>query len=621
MSSPYRPAPQLVYDTSAFELSPDYEVDSAPWTSRDLDQTIRERAQKEKTRREMQVNYYRIGHTMAFPLPVNRRYTSADLPAGIANIEHYPWLIWLCWNLEERWLILHAAWRRHGDDEAGAILQREIAALAQWDCFHETHNEVGLVTAHLASLLALVLADESGWNREHLTNAQAAADAMLDRDVTPWFATQWAGRETLTSEHIHNIPVIALTRTAQLARVRQHPMTETWDRQAITVLHAWAKLRMGEEHHTEGTAYDGYFMDSMTGWLAHLPQRDALVAETKEAFRSLAEQWMQLTLPGRLDLHAPLADTEQEMPYWANALRRLATWYDWPEMHALLVRMPLNRLPAAIVVEAAAQSLMETRDLPSPTSGFIEHPNALTMRSGWTSDDFLVVVGATRSSLGHLHHDGGHLILGWQSRFWITDPGYQQYRQGEERDYSIGQMAHNCPVINGIAQSLNKTKILPSENECIVQLDLSMCYEGLSEAASVKRTIHVAENQTPLVLLRDQFSGLEANASIKTHWLGGAHFAWAFVEGWARLSDGQHTLWLGTLESAILPRQLIRHQGTRGPLTLAHEHTLKKTQGEQTWLFWGDDAGGWQPPQLTRDAQGVKVELPIDSNQSHHFAI
>jgi len=610
MPSPHRISTPLVYDTSAFELSPDYPADSAPWTPSDLVQTIRERTRLEKEKREVLVNYYRIGHTLAFPLPVDRRYTMADLPDGITGMEAYPWLIWLCWDLEERWRIFHAAWRQLGDEEAGAILQSEIAALAQWDHFVDTHNEVGLVTAHLASVLALVLADESGWDRDHLTNAQAAADALIDRDFAPWFAKQWPQGEPLTPRRIHNIPVLALTRSAQLARVRQHAITDTLDKQAIEVLHAWAAYRMGDQHHTEGTAYDGYFMDGMTGWLTNLPQRDALLAETSPAFRSLADQWMQLTLPGRLDLHVPLADTEQRMPFWANALRRLAAWYDWPDAQALLIRIPQNRLPAAIVAEAVAQSASVASQLPEPSSAFSEHPHALTLRSGWTSDDFLVVAGAARNSLHHLHHDSGHLILGWRTRFWITDPGYQQYRDGEERDYSVGTAAHNGPVINGIVQSLNAARIIATNEPRKARLDLSECYDGLPAHATVQREIQVAENANPLILVRDQFEGLDANATITTHWLGGAHFAWAFVEGWARLSDGKHALWIGTLESDISPRQLIRHDGTRGPLTLANKYKLDAGRGEQTWLFWGDESGGWIPPTISNENGCLSLTLP-----------
>jgi len=609
MPSPHRISTPLVYETSAFELSPDYPIDPEPWSRGDLEQTLRERCETQKARREIHINYYRIGYPLAFPLPVDRRYTSADLPEGISGMEHYPWLIWLCWELEERWRIFHAAWRHDSDKEAGALLQRELAALAQWDNFHETHNAVGLVTAHLASVLALALADETDWNPTHLTAAQTAADALLDRDVAPWFATQWPVGEPLTQRRIHNIPVLALTRSAQLARVRNSALTDTLEAQAIAVLETWAAFRMGSELHTEGTAYDGYFMDAMTGWLSGLPQRDSLLTETETAFRSLANQWMQLTLPGRLDLHVPLSDTEQKMPFWTNALRRLAAWYDWSDVHALLVRVPCARLPAAIIVESLAQTATVASALPVPSSQFSEHPHALTLRSGWTSAEHLAVIGASRSPLHHLHHDGGHLIIGWRTRFWITDPGYQQYREGEERDYSIGTAAHNGPVINGIAQSLNAAQIIATNEPRKACLDLSECYEGLPAHATVQREIQVAAHANPLILVRDRFEGLEANATITTHWLGGAHFAWAFVDGWARLSDGKHALWIGTLESKISPRQLIRHDGSRGPLTLAHEYKLDPGRGEQTWLFWGDETGGWTPPEISADNGRLSLTL------------
>ncbi len=611
---PHRIAPPLVYETSAFELSPDYPIDPAPWTQADLKQTIRQRCAVQKTRREIHIQYYRIGHTLAFPLPVDRRYTSADLPAGITGMEHYPWLIWLCWELEERWRIFHAAWRQFGDNEAGALLQSELAALAKWDRFHETHNEVGLVTAHLASVLALSLIDENGWDRNHLENTQATADALLNRDVTPWFAKQWPVGEPLTPRRIHNIPVLALTRSAQLARVRQHTLADALDSQSSAVLHTWARFRTGPEHHTEGTAYDGYFMDAMTGWLSDLPQRELLLAETKNAFRSLADQWMQLTLPGRLDLHAPISDTEQKMPFWTNALHRLAAWYGWPDVAALLSRVPTNRLPAAIIVESLTSTDVAKLTLPAPSSQFIEHPHALTLRSGWNSADHLAVIGASRSPLHHLHHDGGHLIIGWQARFWITDPGYQQYRGGEERDYSIGTTAHNGPVINGIAQSLNAAKIIATNDPRRTRLDLSACYEGLPSDATVHRTISVADHATPLVLVCDQFTGFEANAKIVTHWLGGAHFAWAFVDGWARLSDGRHAIWIGTLESDIAPQQLIRHDGTRGPLTLRCENTLSIGRGEHNWIFYGDKSGGWNPPKASLKNGQLSV-VPPDGEQ------
>ena len=49
-------------------------------------------------------------------------------------------------------------------------------------------------------------------------------------------------------------------------------------------------------------------------------------------------------------------------------------------------------------------------------------------------------------------------------------------------------------------------------------------------------------------------------------WQGGDHLAWSFHEGWTRLSDGRHALWMGTFPGTLEASGLTRHPGTRGPL-------------------------------------------------------
>ena len=111
-------APWLPYDPCAWEATALLPQQDAPWQKADLKKAILERAAAEKSRREMHVYYYRIGHTLAFPLPVAKRPLREELPPGIATIT-YPWCIWLSWNLEERWRVLHFAWRDFGDRAAG----------------------------------------------------------------------------------------------------------------------------------------------------------------------------------------------------------------------------------------------------------------------------------------------------------------------------------------------------------------------------------------------------------------------------------------------------------------------------------------------------------------------
>ncbi len=615
-SGPVAPPPPLPYEMSAYELAPQFQPMDRPWSGRDLKSAMLERVAQEKQRREMDVYYYRIGYTMGYPLPLARRPASQELPAALPG-HTYPWLIWLSWDLEDRWRLLHLAWRQLGDREAGALLQRELAALSGWDRFSEVDGNVGLVTGHLATSLSLALADASKWEPQLLQQARSAAEALLERDVWPWFETQWRGTNIGPSQLV-NIPVIALVRSAQLARVIGSPRQAALEAKAREVFQAWCRLRTGEAHHTEGAAYDGYLMDSITEWLAGLPDRAALLQEGHDAFRSLAEQWMALSLPGRPDLQAPLGDVEPEMTFWATALVRLAGWYEWRDVNWFLRRFPLERMRADGLVSAFAQKLTPAPE--PPVLGLQEHPNALSLRTGWDKGDLLTVMGLSRGSMGHLHADGGQLILGWQGRFWITEPGYQQYRLGEEREYTLGIQAHNAPVLGGIAQSLRVPRVQLLETNAQgwphARLDLSGCYKKLPKGASVQREVWLIHEGGLAVVARDTFNSIGKEMEVSTSWQGGNHLAWTFRDGWARLSDGQHALWLGTFPGTLEASALTRHPGSRGPLTLTQSVTVPDGKAVRWWLFWCDPKAGWTPPAIAMRGETLELKSP-GTSQSH----
>lgn len=610
---PAVPAP-MAYDPSAYELAPQFQQDNLPWKFDDLKKAILARATVEKQRHELDVYYYRIGYTIAYPLPMSQRPTRVRLPAGIAQMT-YPWLTWMSWDLEERWRILETAWRRFRDREAGALLQRELAALDGWDHFYELNDQVSLVTSHLAASLALALSDPSGWDPDTLSQTRAAAEKLIERDVWPWFQKNWDIKQW-TPQQLGNIPLIALARGAELARVIRSPRQEALDQRMREALQAWRQFRLGEVPHTEGVAYDGYLMDSLTGWLARLPDRAGLLQENREALRTLATQAMDLTLPGRADLQAPLGDVEPEMTHWATVLLRLAAWYEWNDAGWLLRRIPLNRLRAeAWSVALETKDSLERKAAP-PRAGLREHPNAVTLRTGWDRDDLLAVLGFSRGKMGHLHPDVGQVTLGWQGRFWITDPGYQQYRPGEERAYTLGLQAHNAPVINGVPQTRRAGRLLLLETNRLgwlqVRMELSRCFTNLAAGASVEREVWLIPDGGRAVAVRDTFGALGTNAEVTTSWQGGTHLAWAFRDGWARLSNGKQALWVGTCPGTLDAQCLDRHPGSRGPLTLVHRQTLPDGTGCRWWVFWCDAAGGWKTPSLAADGRRLKLQTPGD---------
>jgi len=603
------PAP-LAYETSAYELAPQFQPKGLPWRTRGVKNAILERAAAEKQRQEMDVYYYRIGYTMGFPLPLARRPGPKEFPAAFPE-RPYPWLIWLSWDLEERWRVLQVAWRQFGDVEAGALLQQELAVLAGWDDFREVDGNVGLVTGHLAASLALGLGDTSKWERQRLRQARGAAKALLERDIWPWFEDHWRDGQ-IGEAQLGNIPVIALVRSAQLARVVHSPRQAALEAKARQVFEAWCRLRLGAAHHTEGAAYDGYLMDSITDWIAGLPDRGELLRDGHDAFRSLADEWMGLSLPGRPDLEAPLGDVEPEMTFWATALMRVGGWYEWRDVDWFLHRFPLQRMRADGLAAAYAQKLQPSTD--APAAGPQELPNALSLRTGWARDALLAVVGLSRGPAHHLHADAGQIILGWQGRFWITDPGYQQYRPGDERDYTLGAQAHNGPVIGGVAETLRAPRVLLLETNAHgwqhAQMDLSGCYRGLPAEASVQRELWLINDGGLTVVARDTFSAVGNEVEVRTSWQGGDHLAWAFQQGWARLSDGRHALWMGTVPGTLEASALTRHPGTRGPLTLTHTATLAEGQGVQWWVFWCDPEAGWTSPSVEVRAGALALKPP-----------
>lgn len=613
--------PYLGYDSSTFELSTQIQPGLERWQLADLRYALQKRAEQEVARQEIHVYYYRINQTLAFPLPLTQR--PQIMPSGIPGRPSYPWLTWLLWALEERWRLLHASWRILGDEIVGNILQTELAALAGWNSFSGWGGEMGLAAGHTAAVLTLALADATGWEPDRYTQVRAVAASFLERDIWPWFQSHWADKSPLAPHHIHNIPVIALVRSAGLAQAISHPHAAAFTDQATHALRAWWQFRLDPEApHTEGTAYDGYLMDSFTEWLLGAPGRDELLDEGAKAQLSLAHQWIHLTLPGRLDIHAPLSDVEPEMPFWMAPLMRIALWYGHGPSRWLCQRLPPSRMPAAALVTALSEASQLSAPADAPSASPQALAGAVTLRTGWDEADLLAAIGCSRSDMSHLHNDSGQLLLGWHNRFWITDPGYQQYRPGEERDFSIGPQAHNGPVIAGQPQVKRRPILerlsLKTEEVQHAKLDLTGCYEGLPAQAAIGRTLWLWPGSAhKAVVVLDEIRGLAPGTELMTYWQGGAHLAWAFVAGWARLSDGQRTLWIGASDRALEPGMLERHAGSRGPLTLGVPTQVGKTSATanpqvQWWAFVLETQLSWQPPTLTATSSQIQIQRVDD---------
>ena len=203
-----------VSNPSAPELMRPFSSGLEPWRLKEVECELHGRLQIEKERRELHVPYYRIGIPLAYPLPLQRSPEMQDLPIGIHGIT-YPWYTWLSWSLEERWRLLHVAWRRFGDRQAGELLQSELVALEGWDQYCETTGGFSLSTAHISACLSLALAQAEGWDKEKYRRAHRAAEKLFSLEAWPWFQKEYGTDRQLTIVDLQNVRMIGLARTAQ----------------------------------------------------------------------------------------------------------------------------------------------------------------------------------------------------------------------------------------------------------------------------------------------------------------------------------------------------------------------------------------------------------------------
>ena len=593
----------LPYETSAYELAPQWRTGNKLWSTAELVGELRRRAEWEKSRQELNVYYYRIGYTLAFPLPLTCRPDPKGFPPGIREIQ-YPWLTWLSWELDERWRILLAAWKFLQDDQARGLLEKELGSLA-WENYRGDGNVVGLPTGHLSGVFATALSQADIWTDDHRAALVRTSFQLLDEDIAPWFEKTWADHKPITSPRLHNY-VLILFRAAQLARVVNHPLAERLDQRAEDVFRAWCEARKAPPYHSEGIAYDGFLLDSVTEWLEGLPpqKKAELLEVSREPLTAFCRHAVALTLPGRVDLQAPLGDVEPEMTFWATVLARVGVWYQVAEAGWLLQRFPLSRLRSAGLVELLRHQRFFEQPFPEPAAGPAEQLASVSLRTGWNREDVLVAISLPRCQMGHLHTDAGQVVVGWAGRFWITDPGYQQYRPGEERNYTIGPQAHNLPVVGGISATRRGGKLLELTAQSGLQravVDITDAYEKLPPGTQIHREVTLRqEGGGTMITVQDSFVGLPTGTEVEYHWLGGHHLAWYFAGDQARLSDGNRSLWIAFSGGPIQASQLDRHPGSRGPLTLSVKTSLAGDT-KLTWTFVLSLSVDWQPPKLHSD--------------------
>lgn len=564
------------------------------------------RAAWHRQQRVLTVDYYRIRLKVAFPLPLVR----PALPAfPVRGLPAYPWLTWLSWSYDER---LHALAAHAGladDESCREAVRRELQALASWPGYRQYDNP-DLSAGHFLRLLGIARRDWP-WLGAGLAREVDAGIARGVDDLLPHIEKRFGKYPDAAAilglekpgQVLQNIPVIGTLGAATAARAAGLAAAERLD--AIALILVMATLDLRQNGHTEGVAYDGYVMDFVADWLTGAAESLRTAVMRHPRLGDLLDESIALGVPGKLEDVAPLGDVEPvEMPFHLSAHAKLERLESCPRRRWLLDQCDPARLRADALAILAGQDRAEA-PAEAPPAGILDAHHAVVLRTGWAADDLAVAASCCRSTMNHIQMDAGSIVIGTGGRWLIDDPGYQQYMDTAERQFTIGTGAHNGPVINGRPQTHRRARLLErteSAHALRVTLDLTNCYEIGLDGLAVRRTVWLAA-ATRAVVVADRVTGAGLD-EVAYHWHGHPEAAWRTTAGTAALHIGTLALHIQSPQVAIDDAAICRLPGSRGQRTLCVRLTTPPPV--VWWVFSCRDA----PPAATLTApSGTRLML------------
>lgn len=545
---------------------------------------LHRRAEHYLLQRYLNVDYYRIFRKLAYPLPIS----GISLPGvPVPGDNRYPWATWMMWELEQRVNSLGWSAELASRADCARAAVPDLEALCNWPAYCQ-YNQPDLSSAHAGRLLWSAYTRwkwPGGALRAKIREACKRHAQQLLPLVHAHFGNITSKRDLVAQESpwrkIANIPVIGTTVAAMTAGVAGLSEAAALNRTVSAIFDAILEFR--SQGLTEGVGYDGYTLDFISDWLSTLPddERDRIL-DHPNLGHYLDESFM-LGAPGALQQVAELSDVEpREMPFHYSAQVKLARWRSTPLRQWFLRQWPAGWIRSDAL--GLLHGTIESFHGAAPPPGAMNAHYAGVLRTGWGDRDLTAVVSCNRSPMSHVQTDNGMLLVGVSGRWLITDPGYQQYMPGEERDFTLGAAAHNYPLINGHVQDRKRAAMLrlaregPDRLQAVV--DLTRCYPVPVQAKSITRTVWTHGNTLAVVA-----DAIEAKSvqRLAYHWQGHRDAAWYCHAGWVLLHFDDVDLWFTSPQAEISDADITRHAGSRGELTLAAE--ISPVPAVTWWVF------------------------------------
>jgi hypothetical protein len=548
---------------------------------------------------QLAVDFYRIRRKLAITLPVKELLRYKFPIRGYPKDKSYPWGIWLCWALEDRIAALAFASEYSADLQYRDALEMDLHALAAWPVYRAT-DRIDLTYAHAVRALWLAYIRLTGLPdnlrsaiREGLTRAVCDALPLFEQDYGAFKSVEDLLRHG-SHEHFHNTHLVGVFSLALAAKAVLHPASLMIDRCIEMLLSGLSELR--RQKIVEGPSYDGYVFDFSMDWLGVLPREQAEQFLSQIVDGDLVDEFLLISAPGDVHRLAALGDVEPiDMPFYLSGLAKLFKLWPTPQLVWLFSRCDLKLLRADALFSLSNASEDTSEDsliiAQAPAIGCLETPTALVLRTGYEVDDVAVVIAACDSPMNHIQFDNGSLVIGTRKRWLIDDPGYQQYMDTAERQFTTGPNAHNSPVINGHGQTIKKHRRLKTtklvDDLLFAQLDLTACYAPDTGVSALTRSVWLCGKEH--VVVCDQIECI-MSSNIRYNWHGHPDAAWQVQDGSAYLyaadENNSTGLWISSSHLSIDFENVVRLPGSRGHLTLTADILQQQEKLTKSAIWW-----------------------------------
>jgi hypothetical protein len=521
-------------------------------------------------------------------------------------MEKYIWHVWFSWVVEERINALGWWAEVSGDESVRARVREEVLSIARWPK-HFGGNAggpeftPGLGMSHLLRMM-LNARRNWAWLGEEVGAEIVRACARAVETKKPWMqgivktyqdAEQIRAFDVVKQAEItKNIPVIGAGMLAMAAEAARETvgeeMVETLRRHFLAMQRI--RLDLVVAGHTEAIAYDGYVMDFMADWLATVPAGSefARTFSQHQAVKKQLAMPAELAAPGDVLNVANLSDVEpKEMTFYVTGAAKMGRLFGLDRDTAWFLgrcRLDWLRAEALGLMHGMEDKLME-----APAAGARKGSYTVSLRSGYAEEDLAVVMAAGRSVMHHIHQDIGSIVIGHRGVWLLADPGYQQYLQRREREFTLNARAHNCPVINGLMQEeRGKAVVLGAEavGDGIWRMgvDMAPSYGPQAKVTAARRWVWLKGAEA--VVVCDVIEG--AVEKVEYTWHGLPEAGWWAEGGKALIEHAGAELWMSCSRVALQQEMIDRRPGSRGHLSLTAE---VNGDGKRVVCWWGFGLG------------------------------